>query len=537
MKSSSRMFGLVSLSATALFAMVATSLGDFGELRFKLAPGAPDYDPLQTVDFGGDLGLSGNLLIAGAEDDGTFAAEAGSAWVYNIETGSRMFWFDTEDPLQMSDALGESVAISSAGYAAAGADGRQSKTGVVYVFDTNTGQQLHALMADDAGENQEFGQSAAFDGSTLAIGAEDANGGIGKIYLFNAATGEQLRTMTVEDTEIEEIGETIDFRDGLIVSGSNNDAAFLFNANTGDLLHKLTVEGGADGLGTSVAVNGNLVAVGADNVDDKRGAVYLYDASTGEMIKKVQAPDGEADHEFGKSVSLDGTSMLVGAPDIGAVYMFDIVSGHLLRKWESPSSEDIGYGDMVKISGDNAVFGAPSDATLYDDLESFTGAAYVFDVGLADLADVDNDGATTAADLDAIAAAIRNGTTDASVDMNGDGTTDATDHLIWVEALNHTFLGDSNLDGEFNSSDLVTIFRAAEYEDDVDGNSTWAEGDWNGDGDFNTSDLVAAFASGGFEQGPRGGPAVATVPEPCGIAGPLAVLVLGTLIGRCRRMT
>ena len=77
MKSSSRMFGLISLSATALFAMVATSLGDFGELRFKISPGALDYDPLETVDFGGDLGLSGNLLIVGAEDD----AEQRSAYI------------------------------------------------------------------------------------------------------------------------------------------------------------------------------------------------------------------------------------------------------------------------------------------------------------------------------------------------------------------------------------------------------------------------------------------------------------------------
>ncbi|MCA9213377.1 MAG: CotH kinase family protein, partial [Planctomycetales bacterium] len=53
--------------------------------------------------------------------------------------------------------------------------------------------------------------------------------------------------------------------------------------------------------------------------------------------------------------------------------------------------------------------------------------------------------------------------------------------------------GDANHDGLFNSQDLVQIFQAAEYEDDVPGNSTWEEGDWDGDGDFTTSDLVFAF--------------------------------------------
>ena len=54
------------------------------------------------------------------------------------------------------------------------------------------------------------------------------------------------------------------------------------------------------------------------------------------------------------------------------------------------------------------------------------------------------------------------------------------------------------MDGKFDSSDLVQIFAAAEYEDNVDGNSIWAEGDWNCDGEFDSADLVAAFQAGTF---------------------------------------
>ena len=53
--------------------------------------------------------------------------------------------------------------------------------------------------------------------------------------------------------------------------------------------------------------------------------------------------------------------------------------------------------------------------------------------------------------------------------------------------------GDVNLDGVFDSTDLIRIFEAAAYEDDVSGNSTWSTGDFNCDGEFDSSDLVVAF--------------------------------------------
>ena len=122
-----------------------------------------------------------------------------------------------------------------------------------------------------------------------------------------------------------------------------------------------------------------------------------------------------------------------------------------------------------------------------------------------------------------MAAGIRAGATDAKFDSNGDGTVDSKDLGHYVEATKGTWIGDSNLDGEFNSSDFVAVFAAGEYEDADDGNSTWAEGDWNGDGDFNSSDFVAAFSSGGYEKGPR--PEAALVPEPSGVI----MLLLGLL--------
>jgi hypothetical protein len=58
--------------------------------------------------------------------------------------------------------------------------------------------------------------------------------------------------------------------------------------------------------------------------------------------------------------------------------------------------------------------------------------------------------------------------------------------------------GDSNLDGLFDSRDLVLIFQAGEYEDLVVGNASWADGDWNRDGDVTSADLVFAFQAGNY---------------------------------------
>ena len=58
--------------------------------------------------------------------------------------------------------------------------------------------------------------------------------------------------------------------------------------------------------------------------------------------------------------------------------------------------------------------------------------------------------------------------------------------------------GDANGDGIFDNSDLVEIFSAGEYEDDIAGNSDWSEGDWNGDDDFTSSDLVLALKRGNY---------------------------------------
>jgi hypothetical protein len=58
--------------------------------------------------------------------------------------------------------------------------------------------------------------------------------------------------------------------------------------------------------------------------------------------------------------------------------------------------------------------------------------------------------------------------------------------------------GDANLDGVFNSSDLIEALKRGEYEDNVAHNSNWMDGDWDGNGDFETGDLVYAIQIGNY---------------------------------------
>lgn len=139
--------------------------------------------------------------------------------------------------------------------------------------------------------------------------------------------------------------------------------------------------------------------------------------------------------------------------------------------------------------------------------------------------DFDRSGELDLADVETLSNAVVAGNGPAELDLDGNGSIEFEDLRIWVEDLRRTYFGDSNLDGEFSSRDFVTVFTAQEYEDAIDGNSTWSEGDWNADGDFNTRDFVAAFTGGGYEKGPR----PAAVPEPSAIM--LLLIGLITMAG------
>ncbi len=112
--------------------------------------------------------------------------------------------------------------------------------------------------------------------------------------------------------------------------------------------------------------------------------------------------------------------------------------------------------------------------------------------------DLDRNGTIDARDIDLLSAALRLGNDETRFDLNSDGQVNQADREHLIRGILMTDFGDTNLDGVFDSADLVSLFQIGEYEDDFANNSVWNDGDWNGDGDFDSRDLVLAFQVGKY---------------------------------------
>lgn len=116
-----------------------------------------------------------------------------------------------------------------------------------------------------------------------------------------------------------------------------------------------------------------------------------------------------------------------------------------------------------------------------------------------------------ALDIDLLSLAIRSAAPISRFDLNRSGRVEEQDLDMMIRDLIGTSYGDTNLDGRFDSSDLVEAFQCNQYESDAIQHVGWKCGDWDGDGRFASSDLILAFQEGTYES-LKGTPSVA--PEP-----------------------
>ena len=120
--------------------------------------------------------------------------------------------------------------------------------------------------------------------------------------------------------------------DTVVASASGDDdvgSAYLFERDAGGVgawgqVAKLTPSDGAewDGFGGSVTISGDTVVIGAaydDDNGDGSGSAYLFEKPAGgwaDMTEtaKLTASDGADGDYFGRSVSISGNTVIVGAP-------------------------------------------------------------------------------------------------------------------------------------------------------------------------------------------------------------------------------
>ena len=217
-------------------------------------------------------------------------------------------------------------------------------------------------------------------------------------------------------------------------------------------------------------------------------------------------------------------------------------SSNLLKLQEFPAgaADSPPVGDLLTIEFDNlqpiqdAISAGEQYLTIRSEtvnfvsfrvgsLEHATAIAPKLDVEIVTVSgDFDKNGVVDIRDIDEMIFG------DATYDLDNDGDTTASDLDILVTDLIDTWYGDSNGDGEFSTDDFIFVFSAGKFETGLA--ASWSEGDWNHDGVFDTTDFIKAFADGGFELGPR--PVASTVPEPYGLTTTFIALVAIAVVRR-----
>ena len=113
----------------------------------------------------------------------------------------------------------------------------------------------------------------------------------------------------------------------------------------------------------------------------------------GQQLKKIQASDAQTNDQFGYSVAVSNTRIVVGAlledttaTTAGSVYIFDINGNQLAKIQASDAEQYDRFGYSVAVSDTRIVVGAP-----YEDTNgSNAGSAYIFQNDLVYKSDYNN---------------------------------------------------------------------------------------------------------------------------------------------------
>ena len=321
------------------------------------------------------------------------------------------------------DLFGNSVAVDG-DTMVSGAPGEGNDTGAAYVFTRQSGvwSQVAKLTASNGGGGDEFGNSVSLDGDTVVVGAtgDDDNGSnSGAAYVFvkpgtGWATDTETAKLTGSDGAPDDdlFGYSVAVEGDTVVvsaygdddSGGGSGAAYVFTkpgtgwTSTGTAAKLTAFDGaGGDRFGKSVAVDGDTVVVGAwtdDDNGDQSGSAYLFTKpvsggwATATETAKLTASEGDADDRFGTSVAVDGETVAVGAwvddDDglySGSVYVFDkpgsggwVTATETVKLMASDGAAGDWFGGSVSLDGDRLAVGATGD----DDKGSRSGSVYVY---------------------------------------------------------------------------------------------------------------------------------------------------------------
>jgi hypothetical protein len=384
--------------AVQITCLLSTASISTGQIE-KIFPPEGSTEPR----FGSSVFIGKDLIIVGASDDydknssgATYVFDRKSATLIRelVPTGGKI-----PHGLGGGVKLEDGVIVVSA--ALAGANGQ--KSGCVFLFNAENGEQIHKLIPEDNTLDDWFGSSIAIGGGIVAAGAiyDDDNGSqSGSVSLFDIRNGAQLAKLLPKDGEPgDTFGDAMAIDNGLLAiiaqldsdNGYRSGSAYLFDLLTGMQLRKLLASDGQpeDRFGFSLDMHGGLIAVGSALDDDNgtdSGSAYIFDAVTGEQISKLVPKDGAPNDHFAFNLSIRDGLVAIGAPgdddqgeDSGSVYLFDARTGAQLAKLTASDAAAGGaFGQAIDLGPNGLIVGAFFD----DDRGVDSGSAYVFDTSV-----------------------------------------------------------------------------------------------------------------------------------------------------------
>jgi len=228
--------------------------------------------------------------------------------------------------------------------------------------------------------------------------------------------------------------------------------------------------------------------VGSDDTSELEAILRGDGTARGMAEFEIEAEHGGPGQEFSVRITGAEASMTyevtIDGLSVGQLTTNEFGSGTLKFAASDDGHAPFPEGFPVIQSGSSVKVGAILSGDFVDDDHRH--------------GDVNDDHQVDDHDIDDLYQAIANASHDDRYDVDGNHSVNAHDANYLVEVVLASVIGDANLDGIFDSADLIEIFQAGEYEDGVSDNSAWRTGDWNGDGECDSADLVYAMQLGHY---------------------------------------
>lgn len=290
------------------------------------------------------------------------------------------------------DDTGVSMAMSG-DTAIVGAPGTASRRGAAHVFvrSGRTWSLQQTLVVNDTSSFDNFGWAVALDGNVAVVGAvgKDARGAA-YVFVRHGSTWSLEQRLAASDGQAGDFfGSSLALSGNTVIVGANQKAGlqgaayvFVHARDRWVERQKLTAAdaGNQDSFGYALAVSGDTAVVGACGQTYGRGAAYVFTRSgeTWTEQQKLVAGDVVQGDSFGISVATSGDTVVVGSYATenrqGAAYVFARSNGAWTQQQKLVASDSVAsdyFGVSVAVNHDTAVIGAYGKS-------NYRGAAYVF---------------------------------------------------------------------------------------------------------------------------------------------------------------